>query len=71
MTTPKYRLLNSTYVVFATSDHWIFLSVVVMLMVSYGSQTNDDFSLTKFAWSLPVAFAVLLEIFVGITMHSR
>lgn len=71
MTTPKFRLLNSTYIVFATSDHWIFLSIVVMIMVSYGVQTSEDFVLSKLLWSLPVTFAVLLEIFVGITMNSR
>jgi uncharacterized integral membrane protein len=71
MTTPKYRLLNSTYVVFTTIDHWIFLSIVILLIVGYGTQTDSDFSLAKFAWSLPVSVAVMLEIFVGITMNTR
>ena len=71
MTTPKYRLLNSTYVIFATGDHWIFLSIIVMIMVSYGSQTGEDFSASQFAWSMPITLAVLLEIVVGITMNSR
>ena len=71
MTTPKYRLLNSTYVVFTTLDHWIFVSIVVMLIVGYATQTHDDFSLSSFAWSLPITIAVMLEVFVGITMNTR
>ena len=71
MTTPKYRLLNSTYIVFTTIDQWIFISIVVMIIVGYGTQNREEFSVSEFAWSIPITMAVMLEVFVGITMNTR
>jgi hypothetical protein len=69
VTSPKYRLLNSMYIVFSSIDHFIFISIVVTTIVGFASVEADDISSATF-YSIPLTGFIMLEIFFGILLNT-
>lgn len=71
VTSPKYRLLNSMYVIFSLLDSTIFTAIVVTTIIFFATvNTEGNMITTETAFNIPITICIMLEIFYGILLNA-